>query len=280
MGNNGNTTEAATRVASAGARAAASSGAPPALANEIGHAAGREVATGKGGNAGQAAASVASTNGMNTNAVEKIKKVVEDEASKNGVAQHTSNKAAVAGNRGAGLNGNGSNNKRSQHAWEANAQNYKADGRIGSYVPASTYLHGATLESATLAQDLMTRPKLGAACADSERGCTLFRGPADASPARPVASLFPLALESGDGFDEVLIDAPIDLLYADSLLGEDVNVLTTTRNQSLDLRGEPPIEAQYTMSKHGVSEAGSMLGAYQSSLGAYALRKPVRQFIA
>lgn len=154
-----------------------------------------------------------------------------------------------------------------------------ADGRLGSYVPSDTYLHGATLESGGLPMGLKSRPKLGAACAESDRGCTLFRGPADAAPAKPVASLFPLALDSGDGFDQVLIDSPPDLLYADQLMGEDVNVLTTTRNQSWDLRGEPPIEALFSLDRFGQPEAGVACGAYQSSLGAYALRKPTRQFI-
>lgn len=155
-----------------------------------------------------------------------------------------------------------------------------ADGRLGSYVPSDTYLHGATLESGGLPSGLMARPKLGAACAESDRGCTLFRGPADAAPARPVASLFPLALDSGDGFDNVLVDSPPNLLYADQLMGEDVNVLTTTRNQSWDLRGEPAIQGIYTLDKYGVSEPGSAGGAYAPSLGPYALRKPVRQYLA
>lgn len=159
-------------------------------------------------------------------------------------------------------------------------QTRPADGRLGSYVPADTYLHGATLESGQLGAALTSRPKLGAACAESDRGCTLFRGPADNAPAKPVASLFPLAIESGNGFDEVLVDAPLDLIYADQLMGEDVNVLTTTRNQSHDLRGEPAIEAMYTIDKFGVSEPGAACGAYTPSLGPYMLQKPVRQFIA
>jgi hypothetical protein len=159
-------------------------------------------------------------------------------------------------------------------------QTRPADGRLGSYVPSDTYLHGMVLESGDLPRNLMGRPKLGAACAESDRGCTLFRGPADQAPAKPVASLFPLALESGDGFDEVLVDAPIDLIYADQLMGEDVNVLTTTKNQSWDLRGEPAIEGIYTLDKFGVSEPGSACGAYTPSIGPYQLRKPVRQFIA
>ena len=154
-----------------------------------------------------------------------------------------------------------------------------ADGRLGSYVPSDTYLHGASVESGSLPAALQSMPRLGAACADSDRGCTLFRGPADAAPAKPMAALFPLALDSGDGFDQVIVDSPPNLLYADQLMGEDVNVLTTTRNQSRDLRGEPPIEAMYTLDQYGVSEPGSAGGAYQPSLGPYALQKAVRQYI-
>ena len=156
----------------------------------------------------------------------------------------------------------------------------KVDGRLGAYTRSDSYINGKTIESGKLPLDLMTRPKLGAACAESDRGCTLFRGPADGAPAKPVASLFPLALGPGDdGFDAVLVDSPLDLLYADQLMGEDTNVLTTTRNQSRDLRGEPSIEGMYTVDKFGKTEPGVACGAYQSSLGAYAYKKAVRQFV-
>lgn len=154
-----------------------------------------------------------------------------------------------------------------------------ADGRIGSYMPADTYLHGAALETGSLPSNLKKRPRIGAACSESDRGCTLFRGPSDAAPAKPMAALFPLALDTGDGFDQILVDAPPNLLYADQLMGDDVNVLTTTRNQSRDLRGEPVIPAMYTMDKYGRQEAGSAGGAYTPSLGPYQLQKPVRQYI-
>jgi len=72
----------------------------------------------------------------------------------------------------------------------------------------------------------------------------------------------------------------LELIYADSLMGDDVNVLTTTRNQSRDLRGEMAIEPVYTVDKYGVSEPGIMAGGYTPSLGGYQLRKSVRQFIA
>ena len=156
----------------------------------------------------------------------------------------------------------------------------KVDGRLGAYTRSDSYINGKTIESGKLPLNLMTRPKLGAACAESDRGCTLFRGPADGAPAKPVASLFPLALGPGDdGFDAVLVDSPLDLLYADQLMGEDTNVLTTTRNQSRDLRGEPSIEGMYTVDKFGKTEPGVACGAYQSSLGAYAYKKAVRQFV-
>jgi len=161
-----------------------------------------------------------------------------------------------------------------------NPQTNPADGRLGSYVPSDTYNHGATVESGPLPMALLRRPKLGAACADTDRGCTLFRGPADAAPAKPVASLFPLALDRGsDGFDQVMVDSPPDLLYADTLMGEDVNVLTTTRNQSQDLRGEPAIQAIYTLDRFGQPQPGSAGGAYTPNLGPYQLRKQVRQFL-
>ncbi len=155
-----------------------------------------------------------------------------------------------------------------------------ADGRLGAATRSDSYLHGATLESGGLPASLMTFPRLGAACADSDRGCTLYRGVSDAAPARPVASLFPLALQSGDGFDQVLVESPPSLLWQDQLMSGDENVLTSTRNQSFDLRGEPAIPGLYTVGKDGVSEAGPNGGAYSSSLGPYAFRKSVRQFIA
>lgn len=153
------------------------------------------------------------------------------------------------------------------------------DGRLGSYVPSDTYLHGATLEASGLPMALQKRPSLGAACADSEPGCVLFRGPADAADAKPLAALFPLALESGDGFDSALVEMKPDLAWADQLMGDDTNVLTTTRNASYDLRGEPSIPGMYTRNQYGVNEAGSAGGAYVPSIGPYGLAKPVRQFL-
>ncbi len=158
-------------------------------------------------------------------------------------------------------------------------QTRPVDGRIGSRVPADSYNHGATLESGPLPIGLQSFPKLGAACAESDRGCTLFRGPSDAAPARSVAALFPLALNSGDGFDSVMVDSPPDLLWSDSLMGDDVNVLTTTRNMSFDLRGEMAIAPIYSTDRFGVVEPGSFGGAMQSSLGPYAFKKAVRQFV-
>lgn len=268
-------------VAGAAAGAATAAGASPPVAAAVGAAAGQEMAAGNGKNAGNAAAKTAAANGMPPAAANNVGNATN--AAVTSVAQFPGPPAAP---NAAGQNFQGvpASNRGTSYAPTGDAlvdpQARPADGRLGSYVPADTYLHGVTLESGDLTANLMSRPRLGAACAESDRGCTLFRGPADAANARPVASLFPLALESGDGFDKVLVDAPMDLLYADQLMGEDVNVLTTTRNQSRDLRGEPAIAGMYTLDKFGVSEGGSAGGAYLPDLGPYQLRKPVRQFIA
>lgn len=284
-----NVANAANTVANVAANVAAANGANSKVANSVGNAAGQAVASGNAAKAPAAAANAALANGLTPAGANAVGNAVANAIPKfpgppnapNGQANF---QGAPANNSGApvsalGKLGNGSNAPPLADAL-VDPQARPADGRLGSYVPADTYLHGATIESGELSRSLMSRPKLGAACAESDRGCTLFRGPADAAPAKPVASLFPLALESGDGFDQVLVDAPMDLIYADQLMGEDVNVLTTTRNQSWDLRGEPAIEAIYTLDKFGVSEPGSSGGAYTPDLGPYQLRAPVRQFIA
>jgi hypothetical protein len=58
----------------------------------------------------------------------------------------------------------------------------------------------------------------------------------------------------------------------------DVNVLTTTRNQSHDLRGEPAIAAVFS-NTDGKQESGPFGGALQSTIGPYELRSAVRTYI-
>jgi hypothetical protein len=82
-----------------------------------------------------------------------------------------------------------------------------------------------------------------------------------------------------DGLDNVLISAPQDYLYADNL-GDDVNVLTTNRNQAWDLRGEPAIAPVFSQNENGQLELGPFGGAFQSSIGAFEFRKPIRTIIA
>lgn len=300
--NNSATMKAANAFANGAAQIAAANGANAQQANAVAQSVGNAVVSGNHKNAANAAAMAAKANGMTPAAANAVGNgvnamIVANSGSGSAPAQfpaagplspapsNVNFRMAPPNNAGSpllpGMNSNAvAAAPPIADASPADPQTRPADGRLGAYVPSDTYLHGATLESGSLAQNLMARPKLGAACADSDRGCTLFRGPADAAPAQPVASLFPLALESGNGFDEVLVDAPLDLLYADQLMGDDVNVLTTTKNQSWDLRGEPAIDAIYVVDNYGVAEPGSAGGAYVPSLGPYQLRKAVRQFIA
>jgi hypothetical protein len=75
-----------------------------------------------------------------------------------------------------------------------------------------------------------------------------------------------------------VVSAPLDLLYADNLM-DDVNVLTTTRGQTYDLRGEPAIAAAFSCDQDGNLAIGPFGGTQQSLRGPYEYRKAVRTYV-
>lgn len=87
--------------------------------------------------------------------------------------------------------------------------------------------------------------------------------------------LFPSMNMPSDGFDDVLISAPHDFLYADNLM-DDKSTLTTTKGQSWDPRGEPAVAPYYSYDETGTLQAGIAGGMYQPSRGPYEYRKPLR----
>lgn len=142
-------------------------------------------------------------------------------------------------------------------------------GFLGSYVPAEYYVHGCHYSGCSNS----ARP-LQAACNNQAQAM----GPCAAGYGLSSDQLFPTSLDSCDGFDQVLVSAPLDFLYADNLM-DDTNVLTTTRNQTRDLRGEPAIAAVFSQGESGGSELGPFGGVHQSSIGSYEFRKPTRTYI-
>lgn len=150
------------------------------------------------------------------------------------------------------------------------AQYQDPQGFLGAYVPADEYLKGGCFASGC---SKSARP-LQAAC-DNE---VQAMGPCAAGYGLDSAQLFPTSLDACDGFDNVLVSAPMDFLYADNLM-DDTNVLTTTRNQTKDLRGEPTIAPLYSCDETGDKEVGPFGGTYQSTIGPYELRKAIRTYI-
>lgn len=139
---------------------------------------------------------------------------------------------------------------------------------VGSYVPADQY----------------TTPSAVFHCAESApapvpcNSTTQAVGPCSAGFGLSSKQLFPSAISPCDGFDQVVVSAPLDLLYADNLM-DDVNVLTTTRGQTYDLRGEPAIAAAFSCDQSGQLAVGPFGGTQQSLRGPYEYRKAVRTYI-
>lgn len=84
------------------------------------------------------------------------------------------------------------------------------------------------------------------------------------------------------GFDEILIDRPRDMLWANTLGGGDPTVLTNTRNQSFDLRGDIAVGAVDGCCDGGNAKPGTgpfcgtqlpQFGPFESS------GKAVREFV-
>lgn len=153
------------------------------------------------------------------------------------------------------------------------AGNHDIGGNLGAYVPADQYLRGSG--SQAWGHTASSRP-LQAACNNQSQAL----GPCAAGFGLDSDQLFPTSLDPCDGFDQVLVSAPQDFLYADSLLMSDVTTLTNNRNQSYDLRGDVPIAPIYSLDNSGQVQAGPFGGMYQSSIGAYELRAPVRTYLS
>lgn len=146
------------------------------------------------------------------------------------------------------------------------AGNYDIGGNLGAYVPSDQYLRGTG--SHTWGHTASSRPLQAAS--QSFDHCASGFG-LDSS------ALFPTMNNPCD--EHILVSAPQDYLFADSLLMSDVTTLTNNRNQSYDLRGDIPIAAVYSVDSSGQIQAGHAGGAYQPSIGAYELRTPVRTYL-
>lgn len=136
-------------------------------------------------------------------------------------------------------------------------------GLLGSYVPSESYVYGGSQTSWS------ARPLKAA----SETGANIHGG-----FGLDTKQLFPSMNMPVDGFDDILISAPHDYLYADNLM-DDHTVITSTRNQTYDLRGEPATNPAYSVGHDGSTEIGAFAGAYTSSIGPYHYRKPYRSYI-
>lgn len=141
-------------------------------------------------------------------------------------------------------------------------------GYIGSYVPSDLY----TTTCSSYGCSTASRP-VQAACSNNVQAM----GPCSAGFGLSSNQLFPTSVSPCDGFDQVLVSAPMDFLYADNLMN-DVNVLTTNRNQSHDLRGEPAIAAVFSES-NGRMEMGPFGGVSVGTIGPYEIRKATRTYI-
>lgn len=144
-------------------------------------------------------------------------------------------------------------------------------GFLGSYVPAEQYVDNCYSSGCSYP----AKP-LQAACNNQAQ----VLGPCSAGFGLDTSQLFPSSLDACDGFDNVLVSAPLDFLYADTLL-DCCEVLTTTKNQTYDLRGEPAIPAVMSCDESGGVEPGPFGGYFLPNTGSspYDIRKCVRTYI-
>jgi hypothetical protein len=91
-------------------------------------------------------------------------------------------------------------------------------------------------------------------------------------------TMFPSATSPGDGFDQVFISAPTDLLAADGLL-MDGTTLTNNKRQSRDLRGDIPVNPTYSCDERGQRTLGPFGGMMNGDTGYLEFRKPLRTYI-
>jgi len=89
----------------------------------------------------------------------------------------------------------------------------------------------------------------------------------DSSQVLTPGGIFP-EITSADGFQDILIDAPRNLMWTDNVFDQPT-CLTTTKLQSYDLRGDVPVKIQENCGNWGMS---------QSTIGPYECCKPVREF--
>lgn len=141
-------------------------------------------------------------------------------------------------------------------------------GFLGSYVPAeyqgvncSTYRH----------------PGVGQLAAARPCGAHQL-GALDPHFGLSSRSMFPSMTAPGDGFDQVFVSAPTDLLMADGLL-IDGHSLTVNKRQSRDLRGDIPVNPTYSCDETGERTLGPFAGMWNGDTGYLEFRKPVRFFI-
>ena len=80
--------------------------------------------------------------------------------------------------------------------------------------------------------------------------------------------------DAGSGYDNIKIEAPQDYLYADQF-DPIPEVLTSNKNQSRDLRGEPAVSPVFTAD----GEGGIFGGHLQTDLGPYGVVVPIRKYI-
>jgi hypothetical protein len=144
-------------------------------------------------------------------------------------------------------------------------------GFLGSYVPSEQYVDNCYATGCS-----GPAQQLQAACNNSAQ----VMGPCAAGWGLSSDQLFPSSLDPCDGFSATLVSAPLDFLYADTLL-DCCDVLTTTKNQSYDLRGEPTTAPAFSCDQNGNVEAGPFGGYFLGNTGnsPYDLRKCVRTYI-
>jgi hypothetical protein len=134
---------------------------------------------------------------------------------------------------------------------------------VGMYVPSDHYVPGCPgTDCLDIAKPLQS------ACDNKH----FALGACGAGYGLDSDQMFPAAYDACDGFDNVLVSAPLDLLWADTLLDSDT-VLSNNRNQSRDLRGDIPIPA---IQGCYPGTMGPFAGAWESSIGPYEYLKSVR----